>query len=159
MCSVGTGFRPRGKREDLLRLAVLVDGEIVGAEIGDELAFLPRNRDADIDEIDAPSECGGLWLELRRRGNDRHRDRGGDRENTGRADRSPASRVGPHLPLRMIRRLMHVRTRRRMLHRACRSLTQPAFALRASAVQAEAARHSRIRTCARWSRATGHDMS
>jgi hypothetical protein len=50
----GPGLRTRGKCENLLGPAVLVDGKILGAEIGNEPVSFRRNRDADTDEIGAP---------------------------------------------------------------------------------------------------------
>src|SRR5262245_48718567 len=79
-----SGRRSRGKREDRLRLAVLVDSEIVHGEIGDEPLFFSCDRDADIYQIDGPVEqCGIVWFALRRADNDRRRDRDGDRKTSG----------------------------------------------------------------------------
>src|SRR5262245_66629827 len=74
---------PGGKCENLLRPAVLVDGEIGGAEIGDDPVFFRRNGDADTDEIGAPSKqrLVSHW-ELSRPDDGRECDRDDDSEST-----------------------------------------------------------------------------
>src|SRR6185369_11585485 len=108
-------LRSRGKREDRLRLAVLVDGEIVDGEIGDESLFFCCYRDADVHEIDGTAEQRGIpEFTLRSADNDGRCHRGCDRENSEQV------------------LLMHVRTCRRIVHRACRALPQRVFAFRVS---------------------------